>query len=231
MAGLPAAGEDEPAYTVLVDKQTSLLLGVDVVTSGRLTLSLRYRNVRVNEPLPDGAFKKRPPAGAAVKRIDLGFHRVTLYEAAATPGLAPLVPRVVPEGYALSHVAVADRAAFTIQIGEADEAFRGRHVFALQFRRGFDALTVATRTIDGTNYTVGIDPCEGDQAWSRRVRTEVPIASGAFAGVTARILVGSTSSAPHLWAVKNGVLLTIAGAASAEELLAAAESLQVYPGP
>jgi hypothetical protein len=214
-----------------VDKQTSLLLGVDVVTAGRLTLSARWRNVRVNEPLPEHIFTKQPPAGVTVKRIDDGFRRVTLDEAAATPGVTPLVPRVIPEGYALSQVAVAGRAAFTIQIGEADEAFRGRHVFALQYRRGFDALTVSTRTIDGPDYTVDIDPCEGDQAWSTWARTEVPIASGAFVGVTARILVGSTSSAPHLWAVKDGVLLTIAGAASAEELLAVAESLQVYPGP
>jgi len=229
MAGLPPTGEDRSVYTVLVDKQTSLLLGVDVVTSGRLTLSLRYGNVRVNELLPEGVFTKQPPEGVTVKRIDDGFRRVTLEEAAATPGVTPLAPRVVPEGYALSQVAVADRAAFTIQIGEADEAFRGRHVFALQYRRGFDALTVSTRRIAGRNYTVDIDPCEGDQAWSTWARTEVPIASGAFAGVTARILVGSTSSAPHLWAVKDGVLLTIAGAASAEELLAVAESLQVYP--
>ncbi len=38
------------------------------------------------------------------------------------------------------------------------------------------------------------------------------------------------SSAPHLWAVKDGVLLTIAGGATAEELLAVANSLHVYPG-
>ncbi len=36
-------------------------------------------------------------------------------------------------------------------------------------------------------------------------------------------------STPHLWAVKDGVLLTIAGGANGEELLAIAESLQVYP--
>ena len=54
--------------------------------------------------------------------------------------------------------------------------------------------------------------------------------SGAFAGARARILVATTTSMPHLWAVKDGVLLTIAGGATAEELLAIAESLQVYPG-
>jgi hypothetical protein len=42
--------------------------------------------------------------------------------------------------------------------------------------------------------------------------------------------VATTSAQPHLWAVKDGVLLTIAGGATAEELLAIAESLRVYPG-
>ena len=42
--------------------------------------------------------------------------------------------------------------------------------------------------------------------------------------------MATTTSTPHLWAVKDGVLLTIAGGATAEELLAIAESLQVYPG-
>ena len=62
------------------------------------------------------------------------------------------------------------------------------------------------------------------------VRTETRITSGAFAGTTAWIVVATQSSAPHLWAVKDGVLLTIAGGATAEELLAVADSLQVYPG-
>ena len=41
--------------------------------------------------------------------------------------------------------------------------------------------------------------------------------------------MATTSSAPHLWAVKDGVLLTIAGGATAEELLEIAGSLQSYP--
>ena len=39
------------------------------------------------------------------------------------------------------------------------------------------------------------------------------------------------TSVPHLWAVKDGVLLTVAGIATADELLAVAQSLEVYPGP
>jgi len=231
MAGLPPS-EDWPVYTVTVDKQTWLLLGVREEQAGRITFDIRYCNVRVNEPLPDGVFTAEPlPPDAPVRRVDLGFHRVTLDEAATAPGVTPLVPSFVPSGYELSDVAAADRAVITRAIEGVDVKFRTRHAFALQYRRGFDWLAVSTRTIRDPHYRIGIDLCdEFDQAWSRRVRTMVPIASGAFAGATARILAVSTTSAPHLWAMKDGVLLTIAGVATADELLAVAESLRVYPG-
>jgi hypothetical protein len=217
-------------YTVFVDKQTWLLLGVDEVTAGRLTSSGRFRDVRVNAPLPRAAFTVEPPPGAHVGHVDLGFHRMTLDKAASTPGVTPLVPGWEPSGYALAQVAVADRAVITRAIGGVDVAFDTRDVFALQYTRGFDHLTVSTRAIRDSGYTVAVDPVdEFDQDWSTRARTVAPITTGAFAGATARILVASTTSVPHLWAEKDGFLLTIAGAATAEELLAVAESLQVYP--
>jgi hypothetical protein len=226
MAGLPPSNVDWPVYTVTIDKQTGLLLRAQEVQAGSLTFSCRYSNVRVDEPLPEHAFTQPLPRGEPVKRIDRGFRRVPLDEAAAARGVTPLVPGFVPGGYELSGVAVAARAVTAIEVVSA------RHVFALQYTRGFDALTVSTRTVDNWHYTVDVDPCdEFDQAWSKLARTVVTIKSGAFAGAKARILVASTTSAPHLWAVKDGVLLTIAGGATAKELLAVAESLQVYPGP
>ena len=109
---------------------------------------------------------------------------------------------------------------------------KARDVFALQYTSGFDALTVSTRTIADEYYTADDDPFDDrtDPTWSEVARTEVTISEGAFAGTTARILVATTTTAPHLWAVKDGVLLTIAGGATADELLAIAESLQPYPG-
>jgi hypothetical protein len=184
----------------------------------------------VNEPLPRAAFTMEPPPGAHVGHVDLGFHRMTLDKAASTPGVTPLVPGWEPSGYELAQAAVADRAAFTREIGGVEVAFDTPDVLALQYTRGFDRLTVSTRAVRDSGYTVAVDPVdEFDQAWSRRARTVAPIATGAFAGATARILVASTTSVPHLWAVKDGVLLTIAGGATAEELLSMAESLQFYP--
>jgi hypothetical protein len=230
MAGLPSSGKKWPEYTVVVDKQTWLLLGVEEVTSGRLTFSARFSNVRVNEPLPENAFSVKLPPGVHVGLEDGGFHHMTLDEAASVPGVAALVPGYVPSGYELSQVAVAKGSKLMIGLEDGDATYRTRDVFALQYRRGFDTITVSTRRV-GDAYSVGTDLCETiDQPWSRLARTEVSITSGAFAGSMSRILAASTTSAPHLWAMKDGVLLTIAGAASADELLAVAESLRLYPG-
>jgi hypothetical protein len=231
LAGLPPSGK-WPVYTVTVDKQTWMLLGVREEQQGRATFEIEYRDVRVDGPLPNDVFTPRKaPPGAPVEYVDLGFRRMTLAGAATAPGVAPLVPGLLPGGFRLANAAVADRAEIVREIGDKEIHLESRHVFALQYRRGFDWLTVSTRIVPDGRYHIEMDLVEEfDQAWSRQARIEVPIVSGPFAGVTARILAVSTTSAPHLWAEKDGVLLTIAGVATADELLAAAESLRAYPG-
>jgi hypothetical protein len=226
MAGLPASKVDWLVYTIAVDKETWLPVRVREVAAGVLRNDYRFRDLRVDDPLPPDAFSPPPSRGLTVTRSDLGFKTVTLDQARDTPGVAVLVPGSLPDGYALSSAAIAP-SAWT-----ANHVVRARNVFALQYTSGFDALTVSTRTIADDYYSVDDDPFDdrADPTWSKLARKEVPISRGAFAGTTARILVATTTTAPHLWAVKDGVLLTIAGGATADELLAIAESLQVYPG-
>jgi hypothetical protein len=196
------------------------------VAAGILRNDYRFRDLRVDNPLPSDAFSPPPSRGLTVTRSDLGFKRVTLDQARDTPGVAALAPGSLPDGYALSSAAIAP-SAWT-----ANHVVRAENVLALQYTSGFDALTVSTRTIADDYYSVDDDPFDdrADPTWSKLARKEVPISRGAFAGTTARILVATTTTAPHLWAVKDGVLLTIAGGATADELLTIAESLQVYPG-
>ena len=135
------------------------------------------------------------------------------------------MPGFVPKGYDLADAAIAPRAL------TANHLFRAVGVVALQYTHGFDALTVSTRKVENAAFSAEDDPVDSyDSMWSDLVRTETGITSGAFAGARAWIVVATQSSAPHLWAVKDGVLLTIVGGATAEELLAVANSLQVYPG-
>ena len=215
---------DWPVYKVTTDKRTWLPLRFQQIEGGVLIADLRYLDVRYNEPLPANAFSLPATEGRPVRHKDAGFRRVTLDEAGSLPGVTPLVPGFVPAGFRLAAAAVADEAL------TANHLVRTRHVLELQYTHGFDALTVSTRTIADPYYSVHEDPVDAyDPAWTALVRTQAPITSGAFAGETASIVVATTSSTPHLWAVKDGVLLTIAGAATAEELLEVAGSLQTYP--
>jgi hypothetical protein len=226
MAGLPRTDADWPVYTISVDKETWLPLRYKVVQAGTLILDVRYRHVRIDEPFSSGAFTARPSPGDAVRRSDRGFKPISLVAAGAGGDVRPVVPRV-PQGYELSGVWVARRSA------SANGLVTARHVFVLQFRSGFDSLTVSTRRIDDPYFTPDNDPFE-DRAnpdWSRMASTEARLRSGVFAGAVARIVVATDISAPHLWAVKDGVLLTVAGGATAKELLAVAESLQAVPLP
>jgi hypothetical protein len=137
------------------------------------------------------------------------------------------VPGFVPDGYGLRGVAVAPSSISDNRVVKA------RHVFAVLYASGFDTLTVSTRRIHDPYYEADADPFENraDPGWSELARTETTIRSGAFVGARAKIVVATDTSTPHLWAVKDGVLLTIAGGATARELLAVAESLQPYTAP
>ena len=218
-------GIDWPVYRVTVDKKTWLPIRFQEVTAGTLTAELRVRNVRVNEPLPEDAFTLRQPKGTGTRHKDGGFRRVALDDELAFATVTPLVPGSLPSGYELAYVAIAPRAQ------TVNHLFKAVRVFALQYTHGFDALTVTTRKLVGANFSAEDDPVDAyDPMMSDLVRTETRITSGAFAGTRAWIVVATSSSAPHLWAVKDGVLLTIAGGATAEELLALADSLQIWPG-
>ena len=216
---------DWPVYKVTVDARTWLPVRFQELQAGILTAELRIRDVRVNEPLPAGTFVLRAPRGLSVTPRRRGLQARRAGERAApSPPPRRSCPASVPSGYKLTDVALAARAR------TVNGMVGGKHVFVLQYAHGFDALTVSTRRIADPYYSATEDPVDSyDPNWSELVRTEAPITSGAFAGVTASIVLATTSSTPHLWAVKDGVLLTIAGGANARELLKIADSLQPYP--
>ena len=215
---------DWPVYKITVDARTWLPVRFQELQAATLTAELRVSDVVVNERLPEDAFTLRATPGLSVSHADGGFRRVGLENARAFAAATPLVPRFRPSGYKLTGVALAARAR------TVNGMVGGKHVFVLQYAHGFDALTVSTRRIADPYYSATEDPVDSyDPNWSELVRTEAPITSGAFAGVTASIVLATTSSTPHLWAVKDGVLLTIAGGANARELLKIADSLQPYP--
>ena len=221
----PPPNVEWPVYKVTTDRETWLPIRFQQISGGVLIADLRYLHIRHDAPLPSRAFTVKARPNEPVRRVDKGFHRLALEAAAATPGVLPLVPGFVPAGFTLAQTAVASRGV------SANRLVTGRDVFALQYQHGFDSLTVSTRTIADPYYSRDEDPFDltYSPSWTAFARSRVRITNGAFAGAAASIIVATTSSTPHLWAVKDGVLLTIGGGATARELLAVADSLQGYP--
>jgi hypothetical protein len=213
----------EEVAVITVDQETCLPVGVRLIRDGVVMLDNRWRNVRVDEPLPDEVFTFDPPRGAKVVRRDAGFHRLPLAGIAPAIGYDLLVPTWLPAGFQRKWTAVAD--SFTNEDGEAS----GRDVVHVQYVRGFDDLTVTTRIADDPEDAARFDPID-EWSWADLIRRDVELTEGAFAGVTAAVVVGPWISSPHLYAVKDGILLTVAGSATADELVTIAESLQPYQG-
>jgi hypothetical protein len=191
----------------------------------------RLDDVRANVALPGNAFTVIFPPGTEVSRDDMGFSSVSLGGAAARVGYTLLVPTKVPAGCTLSQVAVGARA----------ESPRGTDVVSLRYARGFDAVIVTTRRVerpqqfaqkDALGYDYGT-PGSGSFSVSQGGYVPGPavvrLTAGALAGARARLVTGPLI-VPHLWAVKGHLLLTIAGAATADELLAIANAMETYQG-
>jgi hypothetical protein len=214
--------------TVTVDKQTGLPVRMQQTLRGVVTQEYRLSNVRLNEALPAGSFTVTLPRDINVRRRDGHFRTVPLNHAAALAGRHVVLPATLPDGYRLAQVAARART------GSVDEMpLAGTKVISLHYQRGFDSLTVTTRHSARSvtpEYAIAVDPFMGFR-WTGSVSgpTGVMLTSGAFAGVPARYVVAPLT-VPHLWAMKDGVLLTISGDATADELVAMADSLSTYRG-
>jgi hypothetical protein len=209
---------DADNLQVTVDQATGLPIRVLETLRGERRRVLRVERLTLDAALPQRAFDLRLPAGVETFRTDYGFHRLQLEDAGAAVGYAPLVPSWVPDGFTLAEVAVAEHAAST---GTEAGNPRSEDVVSLAYRRGFDELIVTTRRA-------------GDDRWSDPLATGegfldhpqgVPIDTGALAGAKAQVLV-SPRAIPHLWTIKDGLVVTVGGDLDRAGLLRIASSLE-----
>lgn len=216
----PRISAEWPIYEITIDQATALPVCFREIRDGQMRAEVRYGSLRVDVPLPEGAFELKAPGGTSARRIRGGFRLASVAAIAKLPGYTGLVPKMAPPGFSLAQAAVAKHGV------TANRLHEGRNIVALRYARGFDTLTVTTRRVADAYFAAFYDPFELDQQWAREVARTVRIRAGAFARTTARVVVAPGTTVPHLWAVKDGVLLTIAGSASAEELVAIAASLE-----
>jgi hypothetical protein len=108
----------------------------------------------------------------------------------------------------------------------------GTGIVALRYEAGFQSLTVTTRKVDPAVVSkasaVRLDPFIGRKwpGWAD-ARTRIELTRGAFAGARGAVVIAPLTI-PHLWAVKDGILLTVAGDCSAEQMLAIADSMEPW---
>ncbi len=164
---------------------------------------------------------------------DLEFRRTSIDEASAATGRAALVPTWLPDGFNLQCVAVRnEQGSLRDSNTLAGRAPAAAGVVMLRYGFGFEAITVTTRRLESRpapgQSAPGPDPFIGSSwpGWTD-ARSAVRLTDGALAGALCRVAVAPLTI-PHLWAVKDGMLLTVAGDASAGELLAIADSVQPW---
>ncbi len=227
LAGPGGSGDQ---LEVLVDRESGFPLRITESLEGRFLHEVRLSGLVADEPVDPSAFELDFPAGAEVFRQDRGFRLVTLDEAAAVVGYRPVLPSDVPDGFELAEVTAAGVGGPTGTEGMNPPA---PGVVSVAYRRGFDRIVVTTRLRDGIDRCnrelPGSDPsaCWADPLASGEGVVDTPtpfvIGEGALAGADAELLV-SPRGIPHVWAIDDRLVVTVAGDASADELRRMAES-------
>jgi len=212
---VPELSGDHLAITV--DRATGIPVRIVESKHGMVLRELRIEDLVVDPSLPTSTFALAFPTGAEVMRNDDGFQRLTLDRVAAAVGYEPLVPGWVPDGYRLTEVAVAREAAPTGKEGGNPPS---RMVVSLSYRRGVDQFLVTTRLRGDGNWD---DPLASPEGY-RDAPAHTTLGGGALAGGDAQIVISAHAS-PHLWALKDSLVVTVGGDLTRAELTAIAASL------
>ncbi len=244
---VPWPNGPDDSLIITVDKATGLPVRTQKLAGDKVLAEWCLMDLQVDVQVPEGTFTLDFPSGlfrdkpvGSITRVDNGFRAVPLDQVEATVGRAPMVPTHVPAGYELSRVAVKQEDTLTEDdLGEMgkdscwymNKALTGSAIVALRYGRGFEALAVTTRVLDpqvtSEAFSIETDPFIRTWPGATDARTPVELTSGAFAGGRGFVVVGPLTT-PHLWAVKDGMLLMVGGDASAEQLLAVADSVEVW---
>ena len=224
---VPELSGDE--FEITVDRETGFPLRVVERKNGKLLDEIRIEDLAVDPDLTPADFQLDFPSGADVERTDEGFRRVPLDQVETSVGYAPLVPNDVPEGYELTEVAVAENTEYPT--GAEGGNPQSMNVVSLAYRRGLDRFIVTTRL--SRVPAPGEPELTPEELWSDPLATgegfrdqpeRIRLSGGALAGVEAKLLVVPRNT-PHIWALADKLVVTIAGDLSAAELVALAESL------
>lgn len=214
------------AFSIWVDRETHIPVRIVETKNGRKLDELRIEKLVVDAAPGPRALTVRFPPGVEVMRSDDGFRRMDLGEVAGAAGYAPLVPSWLPEGFNPAEVAVAEGTG--VPTGAEGGNPPSTDVVSLSFRRGFDQIVVTTRLSDVPGFPgEWADPLATGEGFVDRPESVV-LRRGALSDVEANVLV-VPRNIPHLWALADELVVTVAGDLSRDELVRVAESLRRQP--
>jgi Putative zinc-finger len=174
---------------------------------------VRYTYQRVNGPVPPGAFAA--PPGAKVGPAGQ-FRPMPLGRARALASYkVPQVTRLPGAGWRLLRSGFAPVGRPT---GREAMNPQGRDLVVAVYGSGLERLALTTLRVNG-RYD---DPFGGEGI--QRASTRHRLGAGAYAGTVAHLGLPS-DDAPYLWFRSGNIVVTLSGAATGQQLIAAAESL------
>ena len=213
-------GNEHEEREITVDRQTGVPVRDVVFYRGRFVREFRIDRLRIDQEVAREPFELKPERGQQVTRYDAGFRRARLARVAELVGYDPLVPTWLPQGYELVEVAVALKSRRTGN--EQRQNPPSRRVVSLAYRRGLDEVVVTTRLI-GRDRSVWSNPVAAGLLSRRPQR--VTFSGGALDGFRGELVI-DPNSVPHLWAMTDRLVVTVAGDAERGELVRIAESLK-----
>jgi len=180
---------------------------------------VRYTYGRVNGPVPPAAFAV--PAGATFRAAGQ-FRPMPLGQARALASYkVPQVTRLPRAGWRLLRAGFAPVGRPT---GSEGMNPQGQDLVVAVYGSGLERLVLTTllvgdQELGSPQYE---DPFGGEGI--QRVTSRYRLRAGAYAGTVAH-LGRPSADAPYLWFRSGKVVVTLSGAASSQQLIAAAESL------
>ena len=215
---LAGAGYSPNHLEVKVDVETGIPLYALWTVDGRLRRKLVISTVAVNGGVSRADLAVDLPDGVQPTRSDQGFERVALDEVEGIVGYAPLVPAWVPDGFELDDVTVAPQGGPT-----GSEAMNpvAPDVVSMVYRRGFDRIVLTTRVATDGDWSDPLATGEGFVDRPERIRLE----RGALSGVEANLLIVPLAL-PHIWALTDDLVVTVAGDLNRQQLLRVTEALE-----
>jgi hypothetical protein len=217
-----------------VDKSSYIPVRIASYLRGKPVDVQTLEDLRINRRVSPSTFEYSFRDGAKVEHTDCGFRETSLADAGSMAGYTPLVPTYLPAGFKPNGVRYASRTTTWVQMstengaGETREV-ASRRITSIGYKKGFLHLTVSLRPTQGLDPVWLAEPFQEDPSLAGAMAPpeKVTISSGALAGSEAQISMPPLG-VPHLWVVRDGMLVTVAGDATRAQLLRVAGSLEPF---